>query len=125
MAAESLEAEIRALEERLLKPAVRASAEELEQLLADDFLEFGSSGRIFDRDEVIRYLLNEPPLKIAAVEEFSIIELSPDVVLATYQVQVRSGQPESTSTSLRSSLWARREGRWQLVFHQGTPKPAP
>ena len=35
---------LRRLEERLLQPEVRQSAEAVADLLADDFIEFGSSG---------------------------------------------------------------------------------
>ncbi len=41
---ESLADETRALELALLEPEVRGSRQRLEALLADDFLEFGSSG---------------------------------------------------------------------------------
>ena len=38
---------LRGLEERLFDPAVRRSAALVDELLADDFLEFGWSGRTF------------------------------------------------------------------------------
>jgi hypothetical protein len=44
MAAESPQANlIRQLEERLLRPEVRVSADQVGDLLADDFIEFGTS----------------------------------------------------------------------------------
>ena len=43
----------RELEERLLQPDVRSSAEEIAKLLADEFIEFGSSGRVFNKHHVI------------------------------------------------------------------------
>lgn len=45
----SLENHLRELEERLLQTDVRKSPEELDQLLADDFVEIGSSGRLFNK----------------------------------------------------------------------------
>lgn len=48
-----LDQQIRALEERLLTPELCRSREELPKLLADDFLELGSSGRTFDREAII------------------------------------------------------------------------
>lgn len=37
------------LEDRLLQPEIRRSREEISMLLADDFVEFGVSGRTFDK----------------------------------------------------------------------------
>ena len=42
-------------------------------------------------------------------------ELGPDVVLLTYRLD------GVERPSLRSSVWVRAEGRWVLLFHQGTP----
>jgi hypothetical protein len=47
---------LRGLEEELLKPEVRRSADRLSHLLADEFVEFGSSGRIFDKRQIIESL---------------------------------------------------------------------
>ena len=113
-----LEAVIRRLEERLLTPAVRAAPEELAGLLADDFLEFGGSGRAFDRQEVIAPL---QPKEQFALTEFQVRLLAPTIALAMYRV-VRSGKQQGApQDSLRSSIWRCSAGRWQMVFHQGTP----
>jgi uncharacterized protein DUF4440 len=45
------------LEERLLEPSVRSAADELTDWLADEFVEFGSSGRVYDKPPVIDALL--------------------------------------------------------------------
>ena len=107
--------EIRSLEEALLTRGVRGSAAELGRLLADDFVEFGSSGRIYTRAEALSALAAAPSSGEAAapLTDFNIRELAPHVVLATY----RSGQ------SLRSSLWRREAGGWRVAFHQGTRLP--
>jgi len=104
--------EIRSLEEALLMRGGPRSAGDLGRLLADDFVEFGSSGRIYTRDEALFQLAAAPSpgQPAATLTDFSIRELAPHVVLATY----RSGQ------SLRSSLWRREAGGWRVVFHQGT-----
>jgi hypothetical protein len=44
------------LEEHLLQPEVRHSRDELEKLLADEFVEFGSAGRIYNRQSIIEEL---------------------------------------------------------------------
>ena len=56
---------IKSLEETLLDPAVRKNSEQVSNLLADDFLEFGSSGRTFDKAAILEDLRNEPPHQTA------------------------------------------------------------
>lgn len=110
----------RRLEERLLQPFVRKSAKEIAELLADDFIEFGSSGRIFNRQQIIDALQQESALQIS-LTDFSARILANDVVLVNYRA-IRHGVAENRkASSLRSSIWKLIEGRWQLVFHQGTP----
>ncbi|MHB0981085.1 MAG: DUF4440 domain-containing protein [Thermoleophilia bacterium] len=47
------DASFRALEEALLDPAVRQFQARLSELTADDFVEFGSSGRVFGKSDVL------------------------------------------------------------------------
>lgn len=93
-----IEDEIRGLEQSLLAVSVRSSPAELDRLLSDDFREFGSSGRVYTKDEIIRLLLAEPAVP-PGFSEFRADILAPGIVLATYRA----------AGSLRSSLW-RREG---------------
>jgi hypothetical protein len=113
------EQEIHALEVRLLSAEVRSSPALLEDLLAEDFVEFGSSGRVFDRRRVIDSLKDDPPTHFA-LDEFRLQLLAPEIALATYRVVARVGSETEVRRSLRSSVWIRRLGRWVLLFHQGT-----
>jgi hypothetical protein len=110
---------IRSLELRLLDPEVRASSEALAPLLADDFLEFGSSGRVFDKTGITARLVGQSGPELS-LDDFAARRLAPDVVLATYRARIR-GLGSAERHSLRSSVWIRRNGRWQMLFHQGTP----
>jgi hypothetical protein len=47
------------LNKQLLDPKVRADAEAVASLLADDFVEIGSSGRTFDKTAIVEELRNE------------------------------------------------------------------
>ena len=117
---ESLQEHLRELEERLLRPEVRRSPQELAQLLADDFREFGGSGRIFDKQQIIEALQNEQPSELW-LEEFRSVALAPEIALATYRATSKAAHTGTESHSLRSSVWRKQNGRWQIVFHQGTP----
>ena len=111
---------IRNLEERLLQADVRWSATDIAELLADDFIEFGSSGHIFDKQATIDGLQRESHTEIALTDYQAKI-LAPDVILVTYCAVRSASAPASPTQSLRSSIWKRLDGRWQLIFHQGTP----
>jgi hypothetical protein len=117
---ESLQKLLHQLEERLLQPEVRHSPRELAKLLADEFVEFGSSGQIFDKQSIIKALANEPVVRISLID-FKILLLSQDAVLVTYRAIFFNGEGEPARYSLRSSIWKQVGNSWQMVFHQGTP----
>ncbi len=105
-----LEDEIRELEEQLATPSIRASADVLDRLISDQFVEFGSSGRVFSKQDVIALLLAAPTVT-PIVTDLRVLEVTADVALATYR----------TERSVRSSVWRREGQAWRVVFHQGTP----
>jgi hypothetical protein len=109
----ALKEHIKQLEEKLLTPEVRSSKTELKKLLADEFFEFGSSGRVLYKDEDF-----EGGIGIIKVtlSDFDIHPLSENIVLATY----RTFNEQTKQHALRSSIWKQNEGVWKMVFHQGT-----
>lgn len=104
----------------MLESDVRKSEAMLE-LLADDFVEFGSSGRTYTKAELVALLQAETP-SVQRTSDFKVALLSPEVGLITYVIR-REGEPPVYS--LRSSVWQLRGERWQLIFHQGTVTVAP
>lgn len=119
-------ATLKRLETRLQIPSVRTSRRQLDQLLADEFLEFGSSGRVYDKRQVIDLLCTEPTEKqrrYATFQKLNVAWLGDDVALITYRsVKTESDNPRRQLAN-RASIWKRSDGRWRLVFHQGTPLP--
>jgi hypothetical protein len=116
----ALEGHLHQLEEPLLQPNVRKFAAEVSQLLAAEFIEFGSSGRIFDKQQIIASLQMEPTAHRALLD-FNTSALAPGVVLVAYRAVRQGGTGEPPIYSLRSSIWKLIDGRWQMMFHQGTP----
>lgn len=111
---------LRALELQLLTTAVRNRADAVDALLADDFLEYGSSGRVWTKAAVIADLRDEPPIE-RRLSDFVATALAPGVALVTYRVE-RLGAPAGTAArTLRSSIWVHDGARWRMRFHQGTP----
>lgn len=110
-----VEAYLLGLEASLLDPAVRNS-DLVADLLDDDYVEFGSSGWTYSKQQVIDALRQEPPRDILA-HDFKVRMLAPGTVLVTYRASQQAGVEINT---LRSSVWQQRNGEWKLVFHQGT-----
>lgn len=109
-----------ALEMGLLDPAIRSSATQLADLIADDFVEFGSSGETFDKEQIIAKLLaeTESTPQTRTAEDFTTRWLAEDTALVTFHA-IRAVNGTTTKT-LRASIWKYRNTRWQMIFHQGT-----
>jgi hypothetical protein len=115
------------LEERLLSSSGRASPRIIGELLADDFQEFGSSGGISNKRDALKFLPEESRdghRYEYVTADWQVRDLAEGVALVTYRVTRRDLTTGSALTSLRSSIWQHRDGRWQMVFHQGTRVPA-
>ncbi len=74
---ESIEKEIKYLETLLLSPDIRKSVSDLSEILAEDFIEFGSSGEIFTKKEIIKSLQEVPRLKLS-LANFKLKKLEED-----------------------------------------------
>ncbi len=109
-----------ALEHELLSPQVRASHARLDELLAHALVEFGSSGRIYDKQSLIHALTQAASMENYQIDDFTVVTESEDTALVTYSCKIRSACGDLVRTSNRSSLWKLLDGRWQMVFHQGT-----
>ena len=89
-----------------------------EKYFADDFFEFGRSGKIWTRTESI---LHQPHVIdcMLPLPNFQARMLAPGVVQITYDSIVRLGN--ETQYAHRSSIWTQENGNWVMRFHQGTP----
>lgn len=111
------------LETSLLRPEVRLSKDKLNVLLADDFMEFGSSGGIYEKNEILERLPKNSqtsPVEFS-VSDFEVKKLDENIVLATFKTD-KELTDKSHVISLRSSIWRKAGDSWQMVFHQGTPE---
>lgn len=112
-----------ALETALHKKNIRNSPDAVAALLADDFMEFGSSGTIYTKATIMELLKGETVESRVIVENFQSHQLGPGVVLVTYIASKPVEVDGKTLRVLRSSIWQFRQNRWQMVFHQGTIMP--
>lgn len=111
-----LKEHLKQLEESHTEIEVRQSIEKLDEILADDFFEIGSSGYMYEKKECLEtgVVLTEMSL-----HNYEIYPLAEDVVLSTYFIVDKT----RNRNTYRSSIWKFIDGRWQLYFHQGTITP--
>lgn len=98
----------------LLDPRVRADRDQVDRLLHDEFLEFGSTGRVYNRRVLLDMLEDEQPSAVV-IRDFAVRQLSGDTALVTYRTVGQGGQE-----ARRSSVWVLQDDSWKMVFHQGT-----
>ncbi len=109
------------LEKRLAQPEVRSDTQKMSALLADDFVEFGASGRRFDKQQTLRLLAKEHEFPPYEIHDFQLTTLSDNTVLVTYAIPARTAPDGALQPgSRRSSIWQQTDGGWQILFHQGT-----
>ena len=79
----------RNLEESLLAPGIRASRQRLNELIADDFVEYGVSGRVFGKLDVLEAADRLPDVE-TPLTDFAVEALSDSVSLVTHGVELNS-----------------------------------
>lgn len=105
------------LEESLWRPETRFDLDYQEKIFAPDFFEFGRSGRIYSREELILSKRSEIHA-VLPLQNFQVRVLDERTVQITYISQV---QYDTLEKSNRSSIWSKTSLGWELRFHQGTP----
>ena len=106
------------LEENMWREVTRFDIRFQETFFAPDFLEFGRSGRVYTRDQVIRNVA-QPIQAVLPLPDLAIRLLDENTAQLTYNSAVTyDGVVEHAR---RSSIWSRRKDGWVMRFHQGTP----
>jgi len=122
VSAETISELLLALERQVYDPAVRRSPELSAPLFAEDFVEFGGNGQVFDKAGIVKVLAEGPPFAGKfVIAGFEVKSLAENVALATYRLEILTAEGMLQRQSLRSTLYRRNEGEWKQVFHQATP----
>lgn len=118
------------LENFLFDPVARRDVSAVSNLLAEEFREFGSSGRIYTKLDILAELATEQPVVIT-LTDFVCQLVAQTTALVTYK-SLSSHENRAPTQALRSSLWVLRslprpyvqskaeDATWQMLFHQGT-----
>lgn len=111
-------AELTRLEEAMWRSETRFDRSFQERHFASDFAEFGRSGRVYCREEVIRSDYSPIRAKLP-LPALAFRVLDEDTVQLTYDSEaIYDGEVEHAH---RSSIWSRSRSGWIMRFHQGTP----
>ena len=111
---------LRALETSLWMAETRYDPFLMDRSFDPEFVEFGRSGRRYERAEMIFPADQMQGIDVRLpLPDYNVDLIAPDVALATYTSEVR--YDGTLQRARRSSLWRRAEGVWRLRFHQGTP----
>jgi hypothetical protein len=119
---QSIEDVLIALEKELHSSLTRSNQDRLDQLIANDFYEFGSSGNVWTKKDILSRLPQEKSELQIFSRDYQIKELSTGIYLVTYVSFRKNGEREER-VALRSSIWRKISSGWEMVFHQGTFKP--
>lgn len=109
---------IESLEEELWREETRFNTKRMEEIIAQDFFEFGRSGRIYKRNNTL-CIPSQPIKAVIPLPDFNARLLAKNVVQVTYNSIVTYNN--IVEKARRNSIWTKSPQGWILRFHQGTP----
>jgi hypothetical protein len=110
------------LECELLCPETRRSKYRLSELLADEFVEFGSSGRVCDKHSVIDSLLQLDSTEHYQIDDFRLVNCCDHTAFVTYSPVLPDPIPAKSSgnqTAVPCGSWKMVAGK---LFFTREPK---
>ena len=110
--------QLRQLEESLWRAQTRFDRGYMDKILAPDFFEFGRSGRVYLREDILAVPVQEIAAVLLPLPKFEVRLIDTNVALVTYVSEVCYGNIKELAN--RSSLWTRYSTGWRIRFHQGT-----
>ena len=114
------QADLTALEEAMWMASTRYDAAFQAACFAEDFVEFGRSGAIYAREQIVLAAANQQDiLEQLPLDNLQFRRLDVHTVLLTYNSLVQVGAEHLHAR--RSSVWTWQGDPWVMRFHQGTP----
>jgi hypothetical protein len=110
-------ADLTRLEEAMWREETRYGLTFQQTHFANDFFEFGRSGRVYSRDQIIQTQGHTIQAKLP-LPDLQIRLLDANTVQVTYNSEVI--HKGITEYARRSSIWSRTPAGWVMRFHQGT-----
>jgi hypothetical protein len=98
------------LEKSLFKYDYMSNKEYLNNIIADNYKELGKSGILFNKDDVVNYLLSQQRDRDIEMYNFSGEELMPDLWIVHYITL------SDNKKIYRTSIWKHNK----IIFHQAS-----
>jgi hypothetical protein len=113
------------VEKKLIKAEAERDVATISVLLADDSISVSGTGVRMTKQDVLAAVPKIPPHEPDA-SDFTLLPLGFDGVMINYRL--RSTETRNGTEKVRlytvTSVWRRNpDGKWQLVYHQGTENP--
>ena len=114
--------QLRKLEVELHQFDTRSNHSRIDQLIHSSFSEIGYSGTIYSKADILDSLLNDvKPTYSVWSQDYQFIELAKDLVQIIYKEAQLDAQGILSRHAIRTSIWQKEQGDWQVRFHQATP----
>lgn len=112
------------LETQVWEALATADTDADRRLLSEDFLGVYPTG-FSDRDAHVAQLADGPVMAQYRLHDARLHRITPEAVLLAYRADFRPPDVRKTQSMYISSLWQRRDGRWQNTVSQDTPRADP
>ncbi len=109
------------LEEELWCEETRFNIARMEQVIAEDFFEFGKSGWVYQKSDTLS-IAPQPIEAVIPLPNLKVRLLTENLAQVTYNSVIK--YDDVVEKTRRSSIWTRCSSSpqgWVLRFHQGTP----
>ncbi len=108
---------LKKLEEQLQTQSVRTNAAAVFSMLAEDFTEYGSSGRVFSKAEIIRELQSESPGHIT-MHDFAASFLTKTIALVTYRASSHAPGSRPVNWLVSMDIFRKADGKCAFIREQ-------
>jgi uncharacterized protein (TIGR02246 family) len=77
-------------------------------------------GAVLDKAESLRAIAGATPWSAYELDDVRVIQATPDSAILAYHAKAQrpGGRPYE---AVMTTVYARRDGRWQVILHQQTP----
>ena len=87
--------------------------------LASDSMEIEADG-VYDKAGSVKSASGMDLSKVG-LSDWKTLKFDADASVVTYVMKMPAMPGMNAGTEYHSTVWVRRDGKWQALFHQGTP----
>jgi hypothetical protein len=106
------------MELKLLDKDIRNNKNELNKYISKEFIEYGSSGKIYTYDDTLCLSSNDEEQIDYKILKMDAKILSENIILLLYIIEISNDNKKIITN--RSSIWKKDNNSWKIIFHQGT-----